>query len=70
MRIRTKRDEMSKDVPEGSAKIYQFPVRGRFAAGHRDETKSDARSQRVATVASSSWYHDAAIEESKRAHEH
>ena len=60
---------MTPDVPERSAKIYQFPVRGKFASSHRDESKADVQSHRVASVAGSSWYHDAAIEESKQARE-
>ena len=63
---------MTPDVPERSAKIYHFPVRGKFASSHRDESKADVQSHRVASVASvagSSWYHDAAIEESKQARE-
>ena len=54
----------------GSAKIYQFPVGGRAALGGRrhDETKSaaDQGSPRVnEAVCSGSWYHEAAIQESK-----
>lgn len=58
----------------GSAKIYEFPARGRFAAaGNRDESKSaDVTSLRGAkgvaakSVYGGSWYHDAAIEEAER----
>jgi hypothetical protein len=67
--LQKERCEMIHD-PERSAKIYQFPVRGRFAAGQRDEIESDDRSQHAAGIAGSGWYHDAAIEESKRVREH
>ena len=49
----------------GSAKIYQFPPRGRFAGEHRRE---DARAtshsaQYIAQAAcGSAWYHEEAIE--------
>lgn len=51
-----------------SAKIYQFPARGRFAASQREETKATSMlaSQQVVKVAvGSGWYHDAAIEEAE-----
>jgi hypothetical protein len=55
-----------------SAKIYQFPAGGRAALGGRsqDETKSavDKASLRVHEAAcGDSWYHEAAIQESKPA---
>ena len=54
----------------GSAKIYQFPARGRFAANlHREDAKPVANlvpSQVVEVVASSGWYHDEAIQEAAR----
>jgi hypothetical protein len=61
---------MNSSVNHGSAKIYQFPAGGRSALGVRrhDETKSaaDQGSSRVNEVAcSGSWYHEAAIQESK-----
>ena len=53
-----------------SAKIYQFPARGRFAANHHREDAKPvvdlAPSQVVKVVASSGWYHDAAIQEAER----
>jgi Protein of unknown function (DUF2735) len=59
--------------PRPSAQIIQFPVRYRQnKVEQSDGAKSafDARSQRFATVASGSgWYHDAAIQETKRAGE-
>ena len=60
-------------VNEGSAKIYQFPAGGRSAlAGRRHgETKSDAGVPAVDIAdCSGSWYHAAAIEESKPGRDH
>jgi hypothetical protein len=57
-----------------SAKIYQFPVGGRSAGGRRSgeaETAADLASSRVSEAAcGDSWYHEAAIQESKPADEH
>lgn len=63
---------MSTNFDQGSAKIYQFPAGGRAALGGRryDEPKSaiEQGSMRVNEVAcSGSWYHEAAIQESKPA---
>ena len=54
---------------QGSAKIYQFPVGGRAAANRQDEirtSKDQAMRPVNAAVCSDSWYHEAAIAESKR----
>lgn len=62
---------MTTSHDRGSAEIYQFPPRGRFAVGgHRDE--SDAAvgiaSPRLPTMAfGGSWYHEEAIREAERA---
>ena len=59
---------MNTSLNHGSAKIYQFPVGGRSAlAGRSNEAKtaSDLASSRVSEVAFGSWYHEAAIQESK-----
>ena len=54
---------------QGSAKIYQFPAGGRAALGGRryGDAKADlATTPRLNEAASyDSWYHQAAIEESK-----
>ncbi len=65
---------MNSSLNHGSAKIYQFPAGGRAALGGRrnDETNSatEQASSRVNEAAcSSSWYHEAAIQESKPAWE-
>ena len=65
---------MNTSLNQGSAKIYQFPAGGRSATGgHRyEETKTvtDLASSRVSEAAcGDSWYHEAAIQESKPARE-
>ena len=65
---------MSSSLNPGTAKIYQFPAGGRAALGGRryDEPKSttEQASSRVNEAAcSGSWYHEAAIQESKPAWE-
>jgi hypothetical protein len=62
---------MTTNTDRESAKIYQFPARGRFAANQRDETKTIAAltsQQGVKAAVGSGWYHDAAIEEEEHAH--
>jgi len=66
---------MNTSLNQGSAKIYQFPAGGRAAlAGRRYEatnTETGFASPRAgAAVYSGSWYHEAAIEESKLRDEH
>jgi hypothetical protein len=61
---------MNTSVNHGSAKIYQFPAGGRSALGGRryeeTQTITDFASSRVSEAAcSGSWYHEAAIQESK-----
>ena len=61
---------MNSSLNHGSATIYQFPAGGRAAlAGRRYEqasTATDLASSRAnAAVYSGSWYHEAAIQESK-----
>jgi hypothetical protein len=57
---------MTTELSASTAKIYQFPPRGRYASGRVEQSKAEP----VSEVAFGSWYHEAAIEESKRAHEH
>jgi hypothetical protein len=66
---------MNTSLNHGSAKIYQFPAGGRAAlAGRRYEETSAvtalASPRAGAAVYSGSWYHEAAIEESKSRDEH
>jgi len=61
---------MNTSLNYGSAKIYQFPAGGRAALGGRrlEDTKTvtDLASSRVSEIVyGSSWYHEAAIQESK-----
>jgi hypothetical protein len=62
---------MNSRLNHGSATIYQFPAGGRAALGGRryEDTKpttEPAGSSRLDEAAcSSSWYHEAAIQESK-----
>jgi Protein of unknown function (DUF2735) len=62
-------------VNEGSAKIYQFPAGGRTALGGRrfGETKTVTDFAAPAVIladCSGSWYHAAAIQESKPGRDH
>lgn len=59
--------------PTGSAKIYAFPLRGRFALAKEHEAMDSAganSTHAVKLASGSGWYHEAAIEESKSAREH
>jgi hypothetical protein len=61
---------MNSSFNQGSAKIYQFPAGGRAALGGRrhneTEPAADQGSPGVNEAAcSGSWYHEAAIRESK-----
>jgi hypothetical protein len=61
---------MNTSLNQGSARIYQFPVGGRSALGGRRyeeaKTVTDLAPARVnEAVCSGSWYHEAAIQESK-----
>jgi len=65
---------MNSSLNHGSARIYQFPAGGRAALGGRrhDEPKSaiEQGASRVNEAdCSGSWYHEAAIQESKPAWE-
>ena len=59
---------MNTNVSQGSARIYQFPAGGRAAFGGRslEKTKTSTDTPRVSEAAvGDSWYHEAAIQESK-----
>jgi len=61
---------MNTSLNHGSAKIYQFPPGGRSAVGGRRyeeaKTATDLASSGLGDAAcSGSWYHEAAIQESK-----
>lgn len=66
---------MTTSVNQATATIYQFPAGGRAALGGRryGETKTtDIASAVLAgdSACSGSWYHEAAIQESKPARDH
>ena len=64
---------MTANSDRESAKIYQFPARGRFAAAQREETTATstlAPQQVVKVAVGSGWYHDAAIQEDENARKH
>jgi hypothetical protein len=62
-------------VNEGSAKIYQFPAGGRAALGGRRYGETGAVSEFAVPTAnladcSGSWYHAAAIQDTKPGRDH
>ena len=55
---------MTTSTSGGSAQIYQFPPRGRFALNADSQSRTGVESQPLVKVAAGSgWYHDAAIQE-------
>ena len=59
---------MSTSISGGSAQIYQFPARGRFALNASNDIQSriSAEAQALPKVAyGSGWYHDAAIQDER-----
>ena len=60
---------MTINTDRASAKIYEFPARGRYAiVTQRDEAKPLAFSTapRARVVMGGAWYHDEAIQEAER----
>jgi Protein of unknown function (DUF2735) len=57
---------MTTSTSGGSAQIYQFPPRGRFAPSARNESQAVESQPLVKVAAGSGWYHDAAIQEAER----
>jgi hypothetical protein len=58
---------MNTSTYQGTAQIYQFPVRSRSAvSGHRDNNGAvtDPMSQHISIALGSCWYHEAAITQS------
>jgi hypothetical protein len=60
-----KENDVSTNIYQGSAKIYQFPVGGRAALGGRPTAKpiEVAAAAVNRAPASSGWYHEAALHE-------
>ena len=57
---------MTTNIARGSAQIYAFPPRGRFAQGARGEQEPQTNLEAQAAIRAavgSGWYHDAAIAE-------
>lgn len=58
---------MTTNAPQGSAQIFTFPPRGRFAVGGADtaaqsKTAANFASPQVVSAAfSGAWYHDEAV---------
>jgi hypothetical protein len=64
---RKRRRSMTTTISAGSAQIYQFPPRGRFALSAESQSITSVESQPLVKVAAGSgWYHDAAIQEAER----
>jgi hypothetical protein len=66
---------INRHVNEGSARIYQFPAGGRAALGGRRYGETTATTDFAAPAVnladcSGSWYHAAAIEDSKPERDH
>jgi hypothetical protein len=64
---------MATNLNRQTAKIYQFPTRGRVVLSGPGEAVKPAAapaSGRVAKVEGSSWYHDAAVQEAEKARKH
>ena len=60
---------MTTSISRGSAQIYEFPPRGRFALNGRDQSQPRTNLESpplVKAAAGSGWYHEAAIEEAAR----
>jgi hypothetical protein len=55
---------MTTDISRGSARIYEFPRRGRFAVRDESRERTNLEAQAATRAAvGSGWYHDAAIAE-------
>ena len=60
---------MSTVISGESAKIYQFPLRGRFVGQRRDASEAapaPAYAQAVPTTYGEAWYHEEAIREAEQ----
>jgi Protein of unknown function (DUF2735) len=57
---------MTNNRQGGSATIYQFPARGRFAVDRREAART-APPRIVQTACGGAWYHEDAIAEDERA---
>jgi hypothetical protein len=56
---------MNTSTYQGTAKIYQFPVRARAVTAQRASTDAaEAMARRISDAVENCWYHDAAIKQS------
>jgi uncharacterized protein DUF2735 len=60
--MRAKEMTMRTSLHGGSATIYQFPQRGRFATSPPREEPAASPTPRAPAIAFGSWYHEEAIE--------
>jgi hypothetical protein len=63
---------MTTNLPPPTAQIIPFPLKVRKAVGGDFEqlkSSTDLRSVRVSDVSAGAWYHEAAIQDSKRVSE-
>lgn len=58
---------MTEDVQKRSATIYQFPIGGRKATVSREQQKPVSQLHLPRVAVGGAWYHDAAIQDGKRA---
>jgi hypothetical protein len=63
---RKRRRSMTTTISAGSAQIYQFPPRGRFALSAESQSRTGVETPLVKVAAGSGWYHDAAIQDAER----
>jgi Protein of unknown function (DUF2735) len=54
---------MATSISPGSARIYEFPRRGRFAARDESQHRTNLEAQAAVATVGGCWYHDAAIAE-------
>lgn len=62
---------MTVNANRGSAKIYEFPARGRFAQNDRVESDGAAANsmtlpRAARLVSGGAWYHDEAIQQAEK----
>jgi hypothetical protein len=60
--------KMTTNVPQGSAQIFKFPPRGRFATGGNDSTQTKSAptfTPQPVSAAFGAWYHDEAVREAE-----
>lgn len=53
---------MTTSPDRGSAKIYEFPKRGRFASAEPAATADRAHTRAAVMAIGDAWYHDEAID--------